>query len=222
MSEFYTPEKDKASLTSIDEVQEGLPSLLIIGDSISQGYTIPVRKRLRGKWNVYRAKANCGNTAFGLQELDKWTGNQKWDLIHFNWGLHDLCYRHPDSQDYGNRDKVNGSISIPIEQYRENLEVLVKRLKEKAAQLIWASTTIVPPGEVGRYEGDDLKYNTVAEEIMHRHGVPVNDLHALTADFPVSHFVAEGDVHFTDNAYEVIAAQVVESINKITGADRES
>ena len=40
----------------------GLPNVLLIGDSISMGYTLPVRKLLSGEANVHRPLTNCGPT----------------------------------------------------------------------------------------------------------------------------------------------------------------
>lgn len=74
-----------------------------------------VRKRLRGKADVFRIPGNGKNSAYGLKNLDKWIGKRKWDVIHFNWGLWDLCYRHPKSKVQGRRDKVNGTITATPE-----------------------------------------------------------------------------------------------------------
>jgi len=134
----------------------GLPRVLLIGDSISIGYTLPVRKLLAGKANVHRAPTNCGPTTRGLAQLDKWLGNGKWNVIHFNWGLHDLKYM----DDRGRLVPVEkGHQQVPIEQYAKNLEELVKRLKKTGAKLIWASTTPVPEGATGRVKGDEVRYN---------------------------------------------------------------
>src|SRR5436309_269245 len=70
--------------------KEGLPRVLLIGDSISMGYTLPVRKLLDGKANVHRIPENGGPTTTGLAQIDRWLGDGKWDVIHFNWGLHDI------------------------------------------------------------------------------------------------------------------------------------
>ncbi len=74
------------------EDQPGLPRVLLIGDSISMGYTLPVREELKGVANVHRPNMNCGPTSTGLTNLDKWLGDKPWDVIHFNFGLHDLKY----------------------------------------------------------------------------------------------------------------------------------
>ena len=182
--------------------------MLILGDSISIGYTPLVIDLLEGKANVSRPKANCGPTTRYLQSLDKWLGDTKWDVIHFNVGLHDLCYRHPDAKGYGNRDKVNGTLSVTLEQYEANLETILSRLKKTGAKIIFASTSVIPEGEAGRKVGDDLRYNEVAAKVMARHGIPVNDLHAITASFPKDHFVKPGDVHFKPIGSQKLADQV--------------
>ncbi|MDE2954799.1 MAG: SGNH/GDSL hydrolase family protein, partial [Gemmatimonadota bacterium] len=70
----------------------GLPRVLIIGDSISIGYTVPVRELLKGKANLHRPLTNCGPTKRGTEEIENWLGDGSWDVIHFNWGLHDIVY----------------------------------------------------------------------------------------------------------------------------------
>lgn len=195
-----------------------LPNVLILGDSISIGYTPVVRAALQGKANVLRANANCGETRMGLAGIDKWLGDGKWDVIHFNWGLWDLCYRNPESKTQGNRDKVNGKQSVPTAEYEANLERLVERLKKTGATLVWASTTVVPEGEAGRVVGDELKYNAAAERVMKKHGVQIDDLHALTKSFEPELFSKPGDVHYTPAGYGKIgthvAAAVTAALNK--------
>jgi predicted TIM-barrel fold metal-dependent hydrolase len=215
--EFFTPEQDKDGLKSDASVDQKLPNVLILGDSISIAYTVPVRKGLEGSANVVRPKANCGDTRAGIANIDKWLGDTKWDVIHFNWGLHDLCYRDPKSKAQGNRDKANGVQSVSIPDYEKNLEQLVQRLEKTGAKLIWASTTFVPEGEVGRVVGDDVKYNTAAESIMKKHGIVINDLHATTAAFPPNHFTGKGNVHYTQAGSSKLAAQVIAKVNEVLG-----
>jgi hypothetical protein len=70
----------------------GQPRVLLIGDSISIGYTLPVRELLKGKANVHRIPQNGGATDVGLEKMASWLGDGKWDVIHFNFGLHDAKY----------------------------------------------------------------------------------------------------------------------------------
>lgn len=196
-----------------------LPNVLILGDSISIAYTREVRDLLAGKANVFRPlqdhgrrPVNCGETRMGLQNIEAWLGTRRWNVIHFNWGLWDLCYRHPESTAQGKRDKVRGTLSVPLQEYRENLEKLVVRLKATGAKLIWASTTVVPENEVGRFVGDDKKYNDVAREVMKKHGVAINDLHRLTADFHGKYSVKPGDVHYTREGSLELAKVVAKAV----------
>lgn len=63
--DFYTPERDKQRNQVEVAVLEGLPSVLLIGDSISQGYTPIVRDLLKERFNVERPKANVHYTEEG-------------------------------------------------------------------------------------------------------------------------------------------------------------
>jgi hypothetical protein len=64
-----------------------LPKVLLIGDSISGGYSKEVKRLLEGKASVTGPIANAEATIFGVTRIDDWIGTTKWDLIHFNWGL---------------------------------------------------------------------------------------------------------------------------------------
>ncbi len=201
------------------EINPLLPSVLLLGDSISIGYTREVRHLLEGQANVVRPVApgrdeplNCRSTAEALTDLSIWLGKTKWTVIHFNWGLHDLCYRNPESKDLGRRDKVHGKISVPPEQYEKNLETIVKRLEATGACLVWANTSFVPAGELGRHQGDERKYNEIAARVMASHGIPSNDLFTTTSSFPASYFLGPGNVHFTAEANWQLGQQVADRV----------
>jgi lysophospholipase L1-like esterase len=196
----------------------GLPRVLLIGDSISIGYTRPTRALLKGKVNLHRIPGNAQHTGTGVKMLAKWLGDGKWDVIHFNWGLWDLCYRNPKSKTQGRRDKVNGKLTLTLEQYEKNLTQIVKQLKATKAKLIWATTTPVPAGEAGRIKGDELKYNAAAKKIMAAHGIAINDLHAHILPKADQFYVAKGNVHFNakgcKHLAEKVAAAILESLGK--------
>jgi lysophospholipase L1-like esterase len=197
-----------------------LPKVLIIGDSISIGYTPHVKRLMDGRALVERHAGNAGDTRNGLAKIDAWLGDTSWDVIHFNWGLHDLCYRNPAVKANAGKDKLNGAIAVPPAQYEANLEQLAERLKKTGARLVWANTTFVPEGEPGRKTGDDLVYNEAAARVMRKHAIPVNDLHALSAAFPAKLFVRPGDVHFTEAGYGKLAAQVAAAIEAALAAEK--
>lgn len=198
------------SLAAVDDQ----PRILLIGDSISIGYTPYVQEMLKNRATVVHHEGNAEHTGTGLEKIDEWLGNEPWDLIHFNWGLWDLCYRHPESRNQGRRDKVRGTLTTPLAVYESNLEQLVIRLKATGAKLIWANTSYVPEGELGRIQGDELNYNVAAAKVMARHGIPTNDIRSLTASFSPELFRASDDVHYTPEGSDLIATQVVNTIEK--------
>jgi hypothetical protein len=215
--ETAQPEAGKSK----SEFDPALPNVLILGDSISIGYTPYVKKLLAGKANVYRPVTttghaiNCGNTKMGLAGLDQWIGTTKWNVIHFNWGLWDMNRRIPHNKDNtGIRDKINGQISFTPEEYGNNIEKIVVRLEKTEAKLIWGAVSFVPDGEEGRVFGDDLVFNDAANIVMKRHHIPVNDLNTLTRTFEPKLMAAPGDVHYTSEGYRKIAKQVTEMIEQ--------
>ena len=189
-----------------------LPRALLIGDSISIGYTPHVVAALKSRVEVSHHKGNAQHTGTGLKMLDRWIGGKKWDVIHFNWGLWDLCYRHPDSRVQGRRDKKKGTLTTSLEQYEKNLDQLVVRLKKTGAKLIWAHTTTVPDGEAGRKLGDDDRYNDAASRVMKKHDIEINDLNALSDSFPSGLFTAPGNVHFKTEGPRRLGQAVAEKI----------
>ncbi len=211
-TELYT-DKEYSSAFANPTDNPDRPNVLLIGDSISIGYTVDVRKQQAGKADVFRIPGNGKNSAYGLKNLNKWLGERKWDVIHFNWGLWDLCYRNPESKTQGYRDKVNGTITATPEQYRANMEKIVARLKKTGATLIWCTTTPVPEGEAGRKLGDDLLYNKVAEEIMTANGVVINDLHAHALLKHSDIQKKKGDVHYTPDGSAYLAEKVAAAIS---------
>lgn len=132
-----------------------LPNVLVIGDSVSRAYTLPLRRILQGKANVHRAPANCGPTDLGLRRLDVWLSRSsgKWDVIIFNFGIHD-------------REKTP-------EEYAANLEKIIDLLEATGARLVWCRTTPFGP------DGDGSeKVNRVADAVATRRGLLPADLHA--------------------------------------------
>lgn len=186
----------------------GLPRVLLIGDSISIGYTTPTRKLLEGKANVHRIPTNGGPTTRGIEQLDAWLGDSNWDVIHFNWGLHDL--KHIDSKG-GLTDVDKGPVQVPLDAYRKNLQALVKRLQQTGAELVWCSTTPVPQGAKGRVTGDEVRYNAAAAEVMQEAGIEINDLYASALP-KLATIGKPADVHYTTEGSAELASQVADAI----------
>ena len=190
-----------------------LPRVMIIGDSISVGYTDEVRRLLAGKANVHRVAGNAGPSSSGVQKMAEWLAptNGNWDVIHFNFGLHDLKRGTggKDNQPYTTSD----GHQVSLEDYAKNLSQIVAQFKTTGAALVWCSTTPVPAGKVDppRQPDDVLKYNEAARQVMIKNGVGIDDLFATALprlpDIQLPH-----NVHFTREGYAELARQVAASI----------
>lgn len=176
-----------------------LKRVLLIGDSISIGYTDPVRKQLEGKANVHRIPTNGGPTTNGVKHLKKWLGHSKWDVIHFNFGLHDI------------KVMEDGKVQVSLEQYEKNLREIVKQLKATKAKLIFATTTPVVEGTPLRKDSDTLAYNAVAKKVMEENEVAIDDLYEFSLP-KLKEIQMPQNVHFTDQGSAVLAEQVAASI----------
>ena len=186
-------------------------NILIIGDSISIGYTPFVKKHFLEKATVFHNTGNAQHTGTGLKNIEKWLGDKQWDVIQFNWGLWDLCYRHPDSKEYGNRDKINGKPEFTIDEYASNLETLVAIIKKKSnAKLIFVTTTYVPKNETGRHESDVQKYNDAAKLVMKKHNIPVNDIYEQSIIIHNTYGKGAKDVHYTTTGYQKLSELIIE------------
>lgn len=103
---------------------KNLPRVLLIGDSICNGYQGEVRKLLNGKMNVtYWVSSYCVSSPAFSPLLSVYLNEADYDVIHFNNGLH--------------------SLSTPAGTYAKALESALKlmRLKQPKAKIIWCSST---------------------------------------------------------------------------------
>lgn len=197
-------DSDNAKNDAMKPVKDepGLPRVLLVGDSVSIGYTLQVRELLKGKANVHRIPQNGGATDVGLEKMTAWLGDGKWDVIHFNFGLHDAKYASETT------------LRATREQYADNLRKLVAQMKATGAKLIFATTTPVPKDGIlsptRKFDSIPAR-NEVAAQVMKENGVAVDDLYAVV--LPVQETVGRAnDVHFGPEGYDLLAKAVAASI----------
>lgn len=188
------------------EDRAGLPRVLLIGDSISIGYTLFVREMLKDAANVHRIPENGGPTRNGVEKLEGWLGAGKWDVIHFNFGLHDI------------RRLEGGQWQVSMSEYEGNLRRIVARLKKTGARLVFAATTPVPQGKLGvpRVPGDEVTYNEIAARVMKENEVEWNDLHGYTRG-RLAEWQVPANVHFHEEGSRALAVRVAEVIRAALG-----
>ncbi len=177
-----------------------LPRVLLIGNSITQGYYPVVETNLKGKAYVARYTSSSGIIDPVLHnEIKNLITHHKFDLIHFNNGLHGIEY---DSA-----------------QYEKGLKKLVRLLEKhgQGAELIGATSTRVLPGYSG-WKSDELNLkmveirNEIMFRICHENGIEVDDLFEVTVDHPEMY---SGDkIHYNETGYQALGRQVTSLILK--------
>jgi len=193
------------------------PKVLLLGDSISIGYTPFVQNILQSKAVVQRPMnnkggyQNCQGTTNGIKNIDRWLGHTSWDVIHFNFGLHDLKRVDPDT--CKNSTKKSDPTQADLKQYRKNLKLIVKRLKQTGAKLIFATTTPYPDNPQGplREPGLPEKYNKVALKIMKKNDIVINDLFTFVIP-KIKELQLPNNVHFSKYGSEILAKEVARAI----------
>jgi acyl-CoA thioesterase-1 len=208
--------KENNAMAKIGDVP-GLPRVLLLGDSISIAYTLPVRELLKGKANVHRAPVNCQSSKTGLSGTrpgpKSWLGEGKWDVIHFNFGLWDVRL-----------ETATGLASVPAEAYKDNLLQIAQWLQDSGAKVIFATTTPVPksllagpsPGPLPpktRLFEDVGPRNELAVAALKAKGVAIDDLYSVILPV-VDKYQRPNDVHYSKEGSELLAKAVAESIER--------
>lgn len=192
--------------------EDDLPVVVLIGDSIRMGYEPFVTEALRGKARIVGpGKANGGDSANVLRNLDQWAIDHKPAVVHFNAGLHDLKL-----------DRKTGKHQVERADYRKNLAAIRQRLeKETSARLIFATTTPVIDERhrankgFDRLEADVKAYNEAAREVLGQGGViAYDDLHAAAEKLGIESALVKDGVHYTPAASRALAESVVAAIER--------
>jgi alpha-L-fucosidase 2 len=154
-----------------------LPNVLIIGDSVSIGYTpkvaahmAPVAFVQHSPWDIRDGGAE--ETAYGVTCLkymlqSPYGGELEPDVIMFNWGLHDGPLKNVTEP---------GQYGLPA-VYASELENITAQLQaaRPKAKLLFALTT--PYMCTAAQDGCVVNLNNQATAIMKKYGIPTINLH---------------------------------------------
>ncbi len=215
----------KAAVPRENPAHTEAPRVLLLGDSISMGYAPHVAAALRGDAFVTRptfkngADENCAGTLHGAGRVEAWlrtpgarASGRAWDVIHFNFGLHDLKRVRPDGRNSNDPDDPRQS---EPERYEEQLRRITATLRATGAQLVFATTTPVPGPGVRPYRdpADVELYNDIARRVMTAAEVPINDLYGF-ASTRLEEIQKASDVHFTAAGSRALAEPVAAAIRE--------
>lgn len=186
--------------------------VFLIGDSIAAGYAEWVRELLVDTATVDLRPENGEDSRNVLSRAQHWLEGKRFDVIHFNCGLHDLKRPHG-----------SGSIQVPLSEYEVNLGRMVAFLGQYAEILIWARTTPVfdgqpaPQKRFDRFNRDVDEYNRVADRVMTESNVLINDLHGAIIQAGMGKCISKDGVHMTEFGYQVLGTRVASVIMSAIG-----
>lgn len=188
----------------------GRKNVLLIGDSIRQGYCATVREALADVANVRYPEENCRNTQYVLTALAGWatlSDPATVDVVHWNCGHWDVAHWG------GSAD----SLTTPAEYWR-NITAILTRLHRMfpRARLIFATTTPMnPDGSVGanpRTTAEIARYNALAADAARAAGVQINDLFAFARDWPSALY--RDYCHYTDEGFRQLGLRVADVLRE--------
>ena len=129
----------------------------MIGDSISIGMHQDVFSALESHGIASAHNyGNAANSNKGARCLESFLGGanaSRWDVISFQFGLHDLAY---DTE------------LLTTEQYEGLLTNITTRISALGKQTVWVTTTPVPDAPVNppRYNRDVITLNAIAHKVV--------------------------------------------------------
>ena len=182
------------------------PSVMLIGDSICNGYSAVVRHALHGIALVAAPFEGGKTTDYTRAHLSDWLTELAPDLVHINCGLHDIA-RNPGQLP-----------SVSLQRYRENVRATLSEIREFGAAQLWALTTPVNQAwhhankRFDRLAADVDAYNAVAREVASELGVAVNDLHSVVVDAGRDRILRPDGAHFTEDGNRILGLAVAASI----------
>ncbi|MHC5056822.1 MAG: SGNH/GDSL hydrolase family protein [Planctomycetota bacterium] len=186
--------------------------VVLIGDSIRMGYEPFVREALAGAADVTGSKENGGTSTNVLAHLDEWALSREADVVHVNCGLHDI-----------RRERGGAGTETPLEEYRANVEAVLKGLVDSGARVLWATTTpvieerhnTVKPFD--RLSADVAAYNRAAMDVACGLGVEVDDLFEVVTRSGAGGLLSDDGVHFTKAGYRLLGDAVADAVRATLG-----
>ena len=185
-----------------------LPTVLVIGDSISLGYTPYLKEELKGNAVVKHIGENARSSTYGCENIGRWIKNDSIDIILFNWGLWDLVYRLPAEGNFGEKSKNRGIQQTDSVTYSNNLEKIIASLRSNNAELYFVTTTYIPNSEPGMFTEDAEKYNSIAKRVMNENGIEIIDIYDISKDLHSKYGKGDNNIHYTKKGYKELGIYI--------------
>lgn len=193
-----------------------MKKVVLIGDSIRFQYQEYVKKALKDVAEIYASEDSARFSGYTLRFLHNWVQDGNWrddiDVVHWNAGLWDVLRLYGDD--------------VPLstkEYYALNVQRIDRALRlffPKAKRIFATSTRVIESRYdewwVCRRNEDIQAYNQAAVEALQNTDAVINDLYALTENFPESYYC--DPTHFTEEqGVPLLGDKVAEIICETAG-----
>lgn len=191
--------------------QSDSTSTLIVGDSISLGYTPHVQTVDPNATHngpcfeqPYRPVVGQDNNAewsgHAAKCINAWLATGHYSVVHVGVGMWDLLACEPQGV-------------TPLSDYLQNLQTILDAIRASGARPIFATITPVLPDN--KYCVDPAlvkQYNDALRSMMQSQGVQVDDLYGDMLPYQSQYHLPQ-DIHFDNAGYEFLASEVLGSFD---------
>lgn len=176
------------------------PDILVIGDSISIGWTPFVQQALGANYDVIHNPCNGGSSQNGVKHIQYWLSlRPHWYAIVYNHGIWDLTRGRG----------ITGSI------YRHYLTLETESIMDATSRPLFVLTTSVPIHEPLRSRNSVPAYNNIALSVLN--GIPYVDNYSLslTIEHLHTHPAEQNNVHWTPAGSAILADNILDALDSI-------
>ncbi len=180
------------------------PRIIVIGDSITNGYRGQLQQKLNGLGvmvDLYAGSRSVEDEAY-FKETEYVLGvhhGYNYKVIQLNNGIHG---DHITADDYE-------------KGYRRELE-LVKSLHPEAVLALATSTIYTPKGMEGKIDEERNRFildrNEIVRRLADEYKLPLNDLFRVTSGH--AEYAQPDTVHFTFEGYDALSTATAEFVKK--------
>lgn len=177
----YAPNEDK-------------PRVLLIGDSITNGYNEQVRELLRDVCYVdFFATSYTIESGVYLANVRAMLADAKYALVHFNFGLH--------------------GFHLGRDEYKARVRALAEEIALECKTVLVSSTPIraQKSNDLDAKNAIVIERNEAVAEIAKECGFAVDELYSVAKDLAFELTAGDG-YHYTTDGYKALAAVVADCI----------
>lgn len=203
--------------------QDELPPkhVLIVGDSISIGYTPYVEAALNGRSNLtveriivptmYGTTNNARNSYFTRNSIEGWVEQYKPDIVTWNNGIWNTKIAGWD-----NHGEPQENLGTSVEQYEDDIIHIAMFLKSKGLRVLFFTSTELDTITAQELDHDKLlAFNEVAKRVLPGLGVEVYDLYAISVTIPQlrsdgCHYYPAGSAILGDFVVKALKGKVIQ------------